>query len=176
MKHIAIILGLLLSMIVHGQADLQKVVQMAIDFPVLKNHLDSQEIITTESVKFIHDNRSIDTKLELTYNKNQLEFNDGKGAEGFMDGWTFDFLSVKVKSRKAKISYKYVPKWNYCQGEMTLVQANSLFFVVELKFQKNGKGQWEISDFEINDIIFNESAKNDYERCLASKYKPIKEE
>lgn len=173
MKYVAIILGLLSGLILHGQSDIQKVVQIAIDFPVLKSHLDSQQIIITKNVKFIRDNGILDTNLVLTYNGNQLEFNDGKGAKGFTNGWTFDFSSVKVKSRKANISYKYIPQWKYCLGDMTLAQANSLFFVVELKFQKNEKGEWGISDYEVSDIVFGESPQGDYESCLASKYKPI---
>ena len=56
-----------------------------------------------------------------------------------------------------------------------MAQANSLSFVIELSFLKNGNDQWEITDSEINDIKFNDESKSEYERCLAAKYKPIKE-
>ena len=172
MKTILSLIICILSLSVSGQDKVTQVIQMSINFEILQNHLESQSIINTERVEFIMDNSVVDSSLKLTYKMRPLEFNNGLGTEGFYKYWTFEFIKVKVKSKKAHVSYKFIPNWNYCEGKSTLSKSGSLFFVVNLDFNMTEKG-WIIVNYTITDIDFGQDPKENSIKCLKSKYKPI---
>lgn len=163
---------LILNLSVNGQSKEAQLIQMSIDFPVLQNHLDSQEVINTSRVNYIRDNGIVNNNLSLTYKSDSLKFNNGQGKEGFINYWTFEFTNVKVKSKKANVTYKFIPTWNYCQEKSILSQSGKLFFVVKLDFRLTKNG-WAVVDYLINDINFEQHAKDSSIKCLKEMYKPI---
>ena len=118
-------------------------------------------------------NGIVDTSLDLTYKMKPLKFNNGQGKEGFFNHWTFEFINVKVKSKKAHVSYKFIPNWNYCEGESILSQSGGLFFVIDLDFKLTEKG-WAIIDNTIKDIDFGQDSNENPIKCIKDRYKPIK--
>ena len=163
----------ILSLCANGQNQDSQIIQLAIDFQVLQNHLDSQDIINTENVRFIRDNGIIDNNLRLTYKTNPLKFNTGEGKNGFFNHWSFEFIGMKIKSRKAHVTYKFIPNWNYCEGKSILSQSGGLFFVIDLEF-KLTENRWTISDYSIKDIDFGQDSNQNPIKCMKDRYKPIK--
>lgn len=172
MKNFLILIICILSLSVSGQNKVKPIVQMSIDFQILQNHLDSQDIINTEGVEFIRDNGIVDNSYKLTYKGDPLIFNTGQGKEGFFNHWTFEFIYVKVKSKKAQVLYKFIPNWNYCEGKSILSQDGSLFFIIDLDFKLTENG-WTIIDYEIKDIDFGEDSNENPIKCMKERYKPI---
>ena len=157
----------------NGQNNDKPIIQMSIDFQILQNHLDSQDIIKTDEVEFIRDNGIVDNNLNLTYKDYPLKFNTGQEKGGFFKHWSFEFINIKVKSKKAHVSYKFIPNWGNCEGNPILIQSDGLFFVIDLDFKLTEKG-WTIIDYAINDIDFGQVSNQNSIKCIKDIYKPIK--
>jgi hypothetical protein len=170
MNRIITLIICILSLYVNGQNNALQIIQMSIDFQILQNHLDSQNIINTGRVELIKDNGLVENSLNLTYRSAPLRLNNGKG---FFNHWTFEFIDVEVKSKKAHVSYKYIPNWNYCEVVPILSQSDRLFFVIYLDFKLNEDG-WTINNYSIEDIDFGQTFDENPIKCIKDLYKPIR--
>lgn len=175
MKSILLVLQIFLfiNITASPQSDTQIIIQKCLNFRILQDQIDRNDIINQNIIEIIHDNSIIPNNLTLTKNGDKVEFNDQKGEEGFMKGWTYEFIYLKVKSKKAKVEFKYNPFWKNCSDKRVhLVQLGSLFFKITIEFSKINN-DWEIERYNIQDVKFNYGYKA--EKCISEKYIKLRE-
>ena len=119
---------------------------------------------------YLTNNNLSEAVIEFAYQGPLLRLNNGKG---FFNHWTFEFIDVEVKSKKAHVSYKYIPNWNYCEVVPILSQSDRLFFVIKLDFKLNEDG-WTINNYSIEDINFGQTFEENPIKCIKDLYKPIR--
>ena len=146
------------------ELDRQIIIQKSINFVGLISHLEKNPLIKTGEVLYIkHDKRIND--LQLTFKNINLQFNDGKGADNFFYHWSFAFEEIKIRHNTANISFRFVPGWHHCSTGAQLVGGDNIFIKIILEF-KNDKGTWNITNAEMNDIVFPENAPT----CIIENY------
>ena len=163
-KTIIFILFVFLGLGIFSQ-DIKKVLQQSVDFEILFDHLKKNPIINFGYNDFIFDNGIFPRNIDLIFDGDTLKINNFyENEESFMNGFTFEFLKIKVKKKKALVIYNYCPYWNRCVKTTWVSQGGEIHYRVELIFIKDDN--WEIKDFKIKDIDIEKLSECRRERYI----------
>ena len=158
-----------LTSFLYGQSELTTILQTTLNLKILNDHIEKNDIIDEREIKYIKTDPKIPTHTQLTFQDKKLEFNDGKGEDGFFNHWSFEFTKISVKRKKASVSYNFIPHWKNCTGKFQILQSDKLFFKLKIDLQKI-QGQWIIRNHEIIDVPI-EDAK--IAECVRVRYKKL---
>jgi hypothetical protein len=139
--------------------------QNSVDFKPLSNHLKKNSVIINFGFDdFIADNGVCPVDMVLTFNSDTLKVNQDDGSEqSFFDGFTFEFLKIKIKRKKAHVIYRYYPNWHLCEDSLGSYSSRKLSFFVDLRFRK--QKEWKLINYVMKDID-----KSDLPECNKQKY------
>jgi len=149
---------------------IQPILQAALDFQELHDHIDSNTIIISDRVKYMKADKRLARDLHLTFNGRSIHFNDVSTSQLFFDWYSFEFEEIRVKKNKATIVYKFYPEWVHCSSGIQATRSESLYILVRVEFIRNAD-QWTISEGSLKDLEFTESDPP----CIRARYKPIGE-
>lgn len=135
--------------------NLDSILQKSVDFKPLVNHLKGNSMIHFGQMDLIANNGIYPEKVFIVYDSEVLRVNTienyhGDSAQSFFDGYTFEFLKINVKRGRAHVIYKYYPYWHICETPYGIAQSVDIYFLVDLKFRK--QGDWKLYSYEITDI------------------------
>ena len=154
-------------------ADSEKVIQMALDFPFFQEHLVVNEIIEKDTIWFVNtairDNGVIPSDLNLFFWGRKLIFKKKKKEHSIEeDAIDFRFNQFKLTKRKATIEYQFYPTWN--MTELGIRRRSGLFILVKLELVRE-KGSWNYTKYSMKDVVFDLESED--EKWMNEHYKKL---
>lgn len=162
---------ILTSALAGGPSQVQPVLQCALNFAQLHDHLDSNSVSIQNEIKYIKADKRLPSDLLLTFGTRLLALNNSSTSELFFQGNSFIIDDLVIGKKEASVSYQFIPRWATCSSKPIQISGAERWNIkVRVKLSLIN-GIWSVTQGEMTDIEFGEEAPE----CLIDRYRRIGE-